>query len=425
MTSSSSSSTSSSTGSGRTAGFPRPIRLLFPLIAFLVTFLIVTIPTYEYLGSLLQDERDLQRIQGRQRLGAGGVMEKEPSSSSSSAIGASVPSSSANNDRSEPWRSRINPFKKPSSETIARNLTLLSNGVLGVRSTSSSSEDHDAQLSLTLQQHSPFAYAYVMESYRPDDPESRGLLYNMMIARHILIKQGSQADMIVMIQIIPDDKDNKSEQTNKKNNSNSTLLEESTLSKNEAQWLNELGIRVHYYESQRTAAASSQHLFDKFQILALTQYERVMYLGSDVLPVCNLDYLFTLSTGDTPLLKENVILTGTREPAHHGLFLLRPNLQGLEHVQKQIQQWQKSMQKRSSATHPIVVGWGPWKHSTIQPSDPWMTNSGWNGTQWDFDGASTDQGKQKKYRAAKKRSERAFPVDCTRGLTDCFPYVTV
>lgn len=81
-------------------------------------------------------------------------------------------------------------------------------------------------------------------------------------------------------------------------------------------------------------------MMEKFRILKLTEYSRVMYLDYDVLPTCNLDYMFELSD---PLpteisgsfrLKENVILSYQSEPSSGGMFILKPNVSDYDHIQR-------------------------------------------------------------------------------------------
>jgi len=80
-------------------------------------------------------------------------------------------------------------------------------------------------------------------------------------------------------------------------------------------------------------------MMEKFRILKLTDYSRVMYLDYDVMPTCNLDYLFELSDplpeSTSPFqLKENVILSYQSEPSSGGLFILKPNSTDYEHIQR-------------------------------------------------------------------------------------------
>ena len=89
-------------------------------------------------------------------------------------------------------------------------------------------------------------------------------------------------------------------------------------------------------------------MMEKFRILTLTEYSRVMYLDYDILPLCNLDYLFDLSdplpgssargmdgsTNSTLRLKENIILAYQKEPASGGFFILEPNATDYKHIER-------------------------------------------------------------------------------------------
>lgn len=83
-------------------------------------------------------------------------------------------------------------------------------------------------------------------------------------------------------------------------------------------------------------------MLEKFRILKLTNYSRVMYLDYDVMPTCNLDYLFELSdpllapspTNSSFRLKENVILAYKHEPCAGGLFILKPNATDFDQIKR-------------------------------------------------------------------------------------------
>ena len=82
-------------------------------------------------------------------------------------------------------------------------------------------------------------------------------------------------------------------------------------------------------------------MMEKFRILQLTDYSRVMYLDYDVMPTCNLDYLFDLSdplselSDDSSLrLKENVIVAYQSEPSSGGFFILKPNSTDYDHIER-------------------------------------------------------------------------------------------
>lgn len=87
-------------------------------------------------------------------------------------------------------------------------------------------------------------------------------------------------------------------------------------------------------------------MMEKFRILTLTEYSRVMYLDYDVLPTCNLDYMFDLSdpvpkssgllsNADSDFrLKENVIVAYQSEPSSGGIFILKPNASDYDHIKR-------------------------------------------------------------------------------------------
>ena len=92
-------------------------------------------------------------------------------------------------------------------------------------------------------------------------------------------------------------------------------------------------------------------MLEKFRLLNLTDYSRVMYLDYDVMPTCNLDYLFDLSdplsessglvssavdstTNKMIRLKENVIVAYKNEPSSGGIFILKPNATDYNHIRR-------------------------------------------------------------------------------------------
>ena len=114
-------------------------------------------------------------------------------------------------------------------------------------------------------------------------------------------------------------------------------------------------------------------MMEKFRILQLTDYSRVMYLDYDVMPTCNLDYLFDLSdplsestvrsrnTTNSRLdisfrLKENVIVAYRREPSSGGIFILKPNATDYNDIQRIINEKEaRSLKQPYPHWDPIVV----------------------------------------------------------------------
>jgi lipopolysaccharide biosynthesis glycosyltransferase len=122
----------------------------------------------------------------------------------------------------------------------------------------------------------------------------------------------------------------------------------------------------------------------KFNILNLVEYSRVLYLDSDVMPLCNLDYIFHLSEGENALLRENVVIAWRTEPANGGFFMMRPDRDDYNHILD----IQKKRDKQG-ADFDVVKGWG----HAIQPPDQWVSRNGIKkGTEWTFNFADKDQG---------------------------------
>jgi len=127
-------------------------------------------------------------------------------------------------------------------------------------------------------------------------------------------------------------------------------------------------------------------MMEKFRILKLTEYSRVMYLDYDVMPTCNLDYMFELSD---PLpesttsfrLKENVILAYRSEPSSGGFFLVKPNSTDYDDIQRIIHEKETRSWNQS-------FGWG----HVITPPDYWRDVKNRYNTNWTWYGVQADQG---------------------------------
>jgi hypothetical protein len=144
----------------------------------------------------------------------------------------------------------------------------------------------------------------------PAYPGHRGFLYNIWIATHLLRVGGSTADVVLMLQF-------------GRNAATKELLPE------ELRITQELGIKFHPIPTP-LVESFHQAMMEKFRILELLQYERVIFLDADVTPICSLDYLFEQSypnemNGNKSIIMENFIQAGIlASPANGGLFMLQP-----------------------------------------------------------------------------------------------------
>lgn len=64
-------------------------------------------------------------------------------------------------------------------------------------------------------------------------------------------------------------------------------------------------------------------VYSKFEVLRFHQYERVLFLDADTLPLCNLDYYFHLSH-EQDVFGSNLIYAYRTEPSNAGFFMLKP-----------------------------------------------------------------------------------------------------
>ena len=119
-------------------------------------------------------------------------------------------------------------------------------------------------------------------------------------------------------------------------------------------------------------------MLEKFRLSDLTDYSRVMYLDYDIMPTCNLDYLFDLSdplpessgltssaiddTIDATIrLKENIILAYQSEPSSGGIFVLKPNATDYSHIQRIIYEKEvRSLEQPYPHWDPILVSTTGW-----------------------------------------------------------------
>jgi hypothetical protein len=182
--------------------------------------------------------------------------------------------------------------------------------------------------------HRKWAYAFLVSGCHPDNGGAyRGFLYNIVVAVQQLRDLGSVADFVLFVQM------------------SSASPSSSRLPPDEQDLLlQHLHIQVHYLPRMRSSIHETFYAMvqEKFRVLQLTQYHRVLFLDGDILPLCNLDYMFALSeeqkdSGDyknnvVRLFKENVILAEQSEAANAGFFLLTPNQDDWTKLQQVIQQ---------------------------------------------------------------------------------------
>ena len=225
-----------------------------------------------------------------------------------------------------------------------------------------------------------WAYAFLVGGVLNPLTEYIGFLYGVVAAAKILRDTGSRADVVVMIQL--------------SYNTNSTRLPE-----HEEELLESVGVKIKYLP--KFAGKVHEQFFsvmmEKFRVLEMTEYSRVLFLDSDVMPLCNMDYMFEMSepllvmdgeTSEPPLLKENVVLAWKKEPSQGGFFMFAPGPGKYSDMEQVIRRREEEVLNTSYPYWDVENGWG---HRFDKETDFWRS-PGTKGTLWNWHGAFADQG---------------------------------
>ena len=219
-------------------------------------------------------------------------------------------------------------------------------------------------LTTAPQASSKYAYAYVVGGVKPEEPVYRFYFYNIVLSTDIQRADGSTADVVVFVQM-------------------SFSSEHRELPEADLKLLQSRNIIIKYIPSiKRESYLKTQ--FDKFRILDLVEYDRVLYLDSDVTPRRSLDYFFDLSAQGQ--LKENVVLRGTTEPVHGGFFMLQPQEGDHARVLQIIDETEARNKLLPFPHWNETLGWG----ATFP--EPWILLTGAQNTTWFYHGSFADQG---------------------------------
>eukprot|EP00547_Thalassionema_nitzschioides_P004458 CAMPEP_0194202448 /NCGR_PEP_ID=MMETSP0156-20130528/2461_1 /TAXON_ID=33649 /ORGANISM="Thalassionema nitzschioides, Strain L26-B" /LENGTH=456 /DNA_ID=CAMNT_0038927937 /DNA_START=52 /DNA_END=1422 /DNA_ORIENTATION=+ len=218
------------------------------------------------------------------------------------------------------------------------------------------------------------AYAFLIAGCDPSKPGAyRGYIYNILAATYILSKSGSQLDVVVMVRM----------------SAKSTL---DALPVQEERWLRSAGAVIKYLPRVNDVRSDSFYTatLDKFQVLELIEYERVLFLDSDVIPLCNLDYLFDMmpsDSGNTTLMRDNLVIAWKTEPSNAGFFILRTGPGQLDEL-NEIIRMQAERDKNTWPPFDEIEGWG----HNLSSSHAWKDIFGRGGNKWSFYCAFSDQG---------------------------------
>jgi hypothetical protein len=174
-----------------------------------------------------------------------------------------------------------------------------------------------------------------------DNPGYKGFLYDILISVHLLKKLGSQADFWILTEL-----------------SHNTTLHE--LPPEAMRLLTAMGIQIKMLDKPKQS--SFAHLVhEKFRPLQFTQYQRIMFLDADTIPLVNLDYLFHLSDPALhphPILRPNLIVATRGEPCNTGMFIMNPEEGAWDELQGIIQRHHEKAKKLPYPHFNFFAGWG-------------------------------------------------------------------
>jgi hypothetical protein len=252
----------------------------------------------------------------------------------------------------------------PATTTLPTTTTL----PLSSSSSSSLSSNNSNNFTNPLQK-SHYAYMFLVGGIKPEKPSYRGFVYNVMVSTYLLKKHGSKADVVFFVQMSL--------------HTNATSLPEK-----EEDVLRQLGVQIRYMEKPQQYESFADINMEKFRILTLTEYRRVIFMDADVVPAINMDYLMELSDGEHPLLQPNFVVAAGAEPSNGGLFMMTPRPGDYQALLKVIDDQRESAKHLKFPFFDRDVGWG---HSFSEHGDQWdgLSVSKKN---WEFFGAHVDQG---------------------------------
>jgi hypothetical protein len=275
----------------------------------------------------------------------------------------------------------------PQSEYQYHVLTGKANGTVAVLA--------PATATTIVPQNSPWAYAFLLGGARLEKEGSdyQAGLFSVVTTAHSLRSYGSTADIVLMVQL-----------------SVHAPVGAKTLERWQEELLEKLRIRIVYLPrfSKPVMECFYSLVMEKFRILTFTEYSRVMFMDYDILPKCNLDYIFELSdpqhgndkrpetpmmgsvnatsfhnatttrTVPSSLLMENVVLGYKSEPSNAGLFVLKPNANDYQLLLEVIRKKEEHAMTLPYPHWDEEFGWG----HRIAENDRWKSNVGVSGTNW-------------------------------------------
>jgi len=183
-----------------------------------------------------------------------------------------------------------------------------------------------------------YAYTWILGGIDPDRPAYKGFLYDILVSVNLLKKLGSKAEFIVLTQL----------------SHNMTGIDQ--LPAEDERLLKALGIKIRHMPKP-VKSSFAQLVYEKFRPLSFTEYDRIMFLDGDIMPLNNLDYLFHLSEGPNPVLRPNLVVATRGEPCNTGMFIMHPEPGAYDEIQGVIQRQHESGLKLPYPHFSWTEGW--------------------------------------------------------------------
>jgi lipopolysaccharide biosynthesis glycosyltransferase len=266
-----------------------------------------------------------------------------------------------------------------------------------------------------------YAYTWVLGGIDSTRPAYKGFLYGILVSVNILKKLGStKADFIVLTQLSSSSSSSHNATTTTMSGSNNTdtangsVNDDNELPKEDERLLREMGIQIrHLPKPPNNKSSFAQLVYEKFRPLQYTEYDRIMFLDADIIPLNNLDYLFDLSSTSTststsmddeikkttktkesdnipvPLLRPNLVIATRGEPCNTGLFIMNPTVGAYDELQGIIRRQHEQGHKLPYPHFSKRNGWG---HNFKKHGDYWESVRKQHGVKWNFHAAHSDQG---------------------------------
>jgi len=230
----------------------------------------------------------------------------------------------------------------------------------------SPSDSDNITTPITAVESGRYSYVYLIGGCNPAKPAYRGYIYNIIIAARILRENGSTADINVFFQLSWESK-------------------AAVLPLEDIRLLDAMDIGITYIPKQEHESFYTVNM-QKFRVLGMTEYSRVLFMDGDIMPLGNLDYFFELS--EQGVLKENVGMMSVSEPINGGFWMVKP--QNIERCNEIIQEREHKARESKYPFFDPVEGWG---HTIIPPDHICMQSScKRQDTNWTFLAAFADQG---------------------------------